>query len=194
MELLETHLETILERLRMLRRPVVDLLRRGLHEEEVRRLLRQVTQQAPEELVQLWHWRDGTELRPNVTKLDDIHFFPGFYFCSLEDAMLQYRAMRDDARWNPAWLPIFANGGGDFYAADLQQADSKHSPVIGFLLGEDDHRVEYESLTKMIETLAVCFTRGVVYVSSNGRLEMDDTGHATVAAQINPSVDLWKSG
>lgn len=66
----------------------------------------------------LYSWRDGTEIA-GMRTLDDIHLFPGFYLLSLEDAVDNYRAFVSDQRWTRGWLPIFANGGGDFYVTDL---------------------------------------------------------------------------
>lgn len=38
---------------------------------------------------------------------------------SLSDAVANYRSFVADPRWAHGWLPIFANGGGDFYVIDL---------------------------------------------------------------------------
>ena len=70
------------------------------------------------ELEELYGWKNGTSIA-GVAAVDDIHLFPGFYLLSIEDAVANYRAFAPDARWMGGWLPVFANGGGDFYVLDL---------------------------------------------------------------------------
>lgn len=142
------------------------------------------------EVVDLYDWRGGTLAAPG-TPLDDIHFFPGFYLLELEDAIRDYVGFRDDPRWRPDWLPVFANGGGDFYVADLASARSGAAPMIGFMVGGPEHLVEYESLRGMIATIAECYEKGAYFVDDRGYLEVDDQLHATIARRHNPSVELW---
>lgn len=189
---MQAYLDRILASLTLLNRPVVKFLRKGVERRSVAETLRGSGLAAPSEIMDLWHWRDGTAIAPGRTKLDDVHFFPGFYFYSLRDATKQYHAMRNDPRWNSNWFPIFANGGGDFYAVDLTKENLTHAPIIGFVLGEPSHPVEYESLENMCVTLALCYERGIIYTTPDGYLEMDDAAHATLARKLNPTVELWK--
>lgn len=142
------------------------------------------------ELTKLYAWRDGTAVSPGVP-IDDVHFLPGYYFLSLEDAIANWLAFRDDDRWNPAWLPIFASGGGDFYAVDCSAGDQAVSPVVGFLLDEPEHPVEYESVTAMMATIADCFREGAFFVDRDGCLDMEDEEHAQIAAKHNPGLSIW---
>jgi hypothetical protein len=66
------------------------------------------------------------------------------------------------------WLPLFANGGGDFYAADLA-GDPIEPPIIGFILGEHEHPIEYY-------------------------LEADDKRHAELARHHKPSLPIFVTG
>lgn len=191
MNRLVPHLDRILEYLRKLRRPIVHRLRNGVDGRHIEKVLGEAGLPSNKEIFDLWQWRNGTVIEPG-TMLDDIHFFPGFYLFSVEDAVTQYLAMEGDGRWNRAWLPIFANGGGDFYAADFSRTDADSAPIIGFLLGQEEHPTEYESLEKMCETVSVCFERGVFFVSREGYLEMDDASHSMIARQLNPTLEIWK--
>jgi len=184
-------LDVILSHLAVLNRPVVDQLQPGLTREKIAQTLESEQITLPGEALDMWGWRNGTRIAPGRTQLDDIQFFPGFYFYSFEDALVQYGAMRNDRRWNKHWFPIFASGGGDFYALDVRGDDRDHAPIIGFILGARTHPVEYECLERMCETLATCFQRGVFFLSSDGFLEMDDDKHNAIARELNPSVALW---
>ncbi|WP_345046057.1 SMI1/KNR4 family protein [Arthrobacter methylotrophus] len=136
----------------------------------------------------LFGWRNGTNTQ-SVTSLDDIHVFPGFYFLSIEDATANYRAFRNDDRWSHGWLPLFANGGGDFYVVDL--ASDCPGSVRHFRIDEDEHPLEFESIAAMATTMAAAFERGTFFVDSDGYLEMDDIAFAALAAELNPLVPWW---
>ncbi|MDQ6719297.1 MAG: SMI1/KNR4 family protein, partial [Candidatus Dormibacteraeota bacterium] len=111
----ERLVEVSRELVRLGRKTTIALLRPGIPTRASEAMLRQHGLQVPFGLPELYAWHDGTDATTGVP-LDDLHLFPGYYFLSLEDATRNYAAFRDDPRWNPAWLPIFANGGGDFFA------------------------------------------------------------------------------
>lgn len=140
-------------------------------------------------LSSLYGWRDGTTTT-DVEAVDDIHLFPGFYLLSMEDAVANVEAFAEDSRWNPGWLPIFANGGGDFYLVDL--GASPVGAIRHYRIEETEHPVEFDSLEAMLATLAEAFDRGVFFVDSNGYLEMDDADFGELAATLNPDVAWWR--
>jgi cell wall assembly regulator SMI1 len=144
----------------------------------------------PPGLLELLGSHDGTDVRGDVT-LDEIHLFPGFYLLGLADAISNYDAFEDDARWNPAWLPIFANGGGDFYALVCDDAHEDYGGIVHFRIEDSYHPIEFASLEAMLQTLAAAFDRAVFYVDANGYLEMDDMQFAALAASLNADVPYW---
>ncbi len=161
-------------------------LRPGLSSREIGELLRSVELPVDPELVALYSWRNGTDTTGR--KMGEIDIFPGFYFVSLQDAVINYRTFVGDARWQPGWLPVFANGGGDFYVVDLQQA---HGPVRHFRIDESVHPIEFGSVGAMLETWAAGFERGVFYADPDGYLEFDDAQFAALAAELNPDIPWW---
>jgi hypothetical protein len=181
-------LETIRKYLGQLgRHEVVERLQPGLELDQIDTRLANAGLGPSAEVGGLYSWRNGTRVEPGTT-LDSVQFFPGFWLLSLDDVVSNYLAFRDDSRWSSGWLPIFANGGGDFYAVDLEQ---RPSPVIGFMVDSESHPVEYESLAHMLDTLAECFAEGAFFVDDQGNLEMDDSRHAQIARRNNPGVPLW---
>lgn len=173
---------------RLGRRVTLGALRAGLDAQRTRSRLQEVGLRSPAAVERLYAWRDGTEMK-GAASLDDLHFFPGFYLLSLDDAIANYRAFVTDARWSPGWLPIFANGGGDFYVTDL--AGDMPAGIRHFRIEESEHPVEFMSLPDMLKTLAAAYERGVFFVDANGYLEMDDAAFAEVAANLNPGVRWW---
>lgn len=184
-------LSTILTFLLKWQFPVCRFLNDALEEREIIDLFDSAALTPTIELLELYQWRNGTNVVKG-TMLDDIQIFPGFHFLSLQDSISNYLGIKNDQRWNQNWFPIFANGGGDFYAIDLSQSTGASAPVIGFILGENEQNVEYQSLTTMLLTFCECYQKNVVYRTEDGYLEMDDDEQAKIALKHNPDVDFWK--
>ena len=174
---------------RLDRRVLLESLQDGLPAGAVRTSLAAVGLLASPELEALYGWKNGTSTA-GVAAVDDIYFFPGFYLLSLEDAFANYRAFATDARWPVGWLPLFANGGGDFYVLDL--SGPAEGAVRHFRIEESEHPIEFDSLQALSETLGAAFERGVFFVDPSGYLEMDDIVFAGVAAEFNPDIAWWR--
>lgn len=181
-------LASIEESLRGLSRVVLlDSLREGIPSETVRSLLARVGLESFPELEALYAWRNGTVTES--VKLGEIDIFPGFYLLSLEDAILNYRTFVGDMRWQVGWLPLFADGGGDFYIIDLGMESGR--PVRGFWIEWGEHSVEFSSLNMMLRTVAMGFARGVLFLDSNGYLSMDFHEFEVLASEVDPGVKDW---
>lgn len=170
-------------------RKVVQMLRPGLSAKTIALRLAERQLFVDAQLQTLYGWRNGTDAGTGVT-LDELHLVPGFYLLSLEDALANYDAFAGDQRWDPAWLPVLANGGGDFLVLDLSGAGSL-APVRHFRIEQSDHPIEYGSAEEMFATFERAFDQGIFYVDSNGYLEMDDEAYAVLAASLNPAVAWW---
>lgn len=179
--------ETALRRLD--RNTLLGRLRQGLSNEIVRSGLASAGLLATPEFERLYAWRDGTSIAGAT--LDDIHLFPGFYLLSLEDALLHYRDYVACERWRRGWIPIFANGGGDFYVVVLTR--DGNGSIRHSWIEETDHPVEFSSLKSMFNTLAQGFARDVFFVdNSSGYLEMDDNVFFELAKELNADVGYWR--
>ncbi|WP_406830503.1 SMI1/KNR4 family protein [Pedococcus sp. KACC 23699] len=167
------------------------LLRPGLPPEQTRTDLGERGLVPSDELVELYGWHDGTDALEGTT-LDDMHLFPGFYFASLKEALTNYDAFRDDRRWNPDWLPVFANGGGDFLAVTCSEEPNTRGEVIHFRIEESEHPVEFASVSRLLNTVAAAYLERVYFIDEDGYLEMDDSVFSEVARRLNPDVAWWQ--
>src|SRR6202011_2909454 len=101
------------------------------------------------ELESIYQWRNGTKAVEGDL-LEDLYFFPGFYFLSIEEAVQTYYEREGSPQWRKAWFPLFADGAGDFYIVPCAKKKLNASRVIGFLHGEPEQKAEYESVTAMM--------------------------------------------
>jgi hypothetical protein len=187
---LQQEFQTILGHLVRLQRPAVRLLQEPLRPEEIRFRLQEVQLLPTDELTELYSWKNGTKSAQGNT-LGDMHFFPGFYFMSLDKAIQAYHAWAG-REWNLAWFPVFANGGGDFYAVELSHNSAKESAVVGFMLGQPEQDVEFESLLSMARTISACYDVGIYRVGDKGYLEANYEAIPAIAKKFNPTLDLYK--
>lgn len=144
------------------------------------------------ELHALHQWRNGT-LVEEGDLLGQAYFFPGFYLLSLDEAVQTYEERKGSRQWQAHWFPVFADGGGDFYVVPCAQDELDAAEVIGFIHGEPEQVVEYESLSAMMQTLDACYAKGAFYLDDDGELEIDDDAHRKIAHHYNPRIEEWQS-
>lgn len=146
----------------------------------------------PDEYLAVYEWRDGTETATGAL-LDDLWIVPGFYLLSLTDALANYDSFRTSERWDPGWIPLLADGGGDFVVLELPQPGAANGPIRHFRIEDAEHPVEYQSIAAMVATFVAAYEQGVFFVHDDGYLEADDQAFATLAAAMNPNVPWWTS-
>ena len=91
--------------------------------------------------------------------------------------------------WDKFWFPIFANGGGDFYAMNL--AIEAQGEMIGCYIYEEEPQIEYNSLESMLQTFKECYNQGIIFQNEQGYLDMDYRKHSEIAHEINPELKIW---
>ena len=116
---------------------------------------------------------------------------PGFYLLSLDDAIANYRAFAADPRWRFGWLPLFADGGGDFYVVELGREQS--GAVRRFRIDEAEHPIEFATVGDFLGTLAAAFDEGVFLAFDEGGVDMNDELFARLARRLNPDVSRWRT-
>lgn len=160
------------------------LLNKGVDEKSILNLIVRENIVLPEEVFELYKWRNGTHLAEG-DNMDIRHFFPGFVFMAFEYAFQTYISVKKDPRWNSSWFPVFANGGGDFYAIVCNPESNYFGSVVGFMLDEIEQPIEFESIYTMLKTIDDCFSEHLYYVSDKGFLEADDVAAALIAKKHN---------
>ena len=181
-------LDEIEKCLQQLNHPCVDHLNPGITSLKIQELFEEIPLQPNQDLRALYIWRNGTKDSEGIT-LGELAFFPGFYLMSLEESIQTYMELGARDVWNKFWFPIFASGGGDFYAMNLPP--EAQGQILGFYVFEEDPQIEYLSLKSMLTTLKACYEQGIIFRNEQGYLDMDYRKHAEIAHEINPDVKMW---
>ena len=181
-------LNEIEKSLQQLDYPCVDHLNPGLSSQKTQELFEEIPLQPTQDLRALYTWRNGSKDCEGIT-LGELAFFPGFYLMSLEESIQTYLELRETDAWGKSWFPIFASGGGDFYAMNL--APEAQGQILGFYVFEEEGQVEYRSLKSMLATLKACYEQDIIFRNEQGYLDMDYRKHAEIAHDINPDVKMW---
>ena len=181
-------LDKIETSLQQLHHSCVDHLNPGLSSQKIQELFEEIPLQPNQDLHALYAWRNGSEDSEGIT-LGELAFFPGFYFMSLEESIQTYLELRETDDWKKSWFPIFASGGGDFYAMNL--ASEGQGQILGFYVFEEEAQVEYQSLESMLATLKACYEQGIIFRNEQGYLDMDYRKHAEISHDINPDLKIW---
>lgn len=181
---IEASIDRIFGHLQQLGSVIPSRRRAGLSPERIRKAMYDQSLEAPDELIALYAYCDGTSTQEGEI-LGEIQFFPGFYWLSLDDALETYRGVSRSAEWGGSWLPIFANGGGDFYAVVCDSASPYFGEVIGFVLGEPDQIVEFKDVASLLETVERSFADGAFFISE-GVLKADYPRMRAIAREVQP--------
>ena len=189
METITQLLNEIEKSLQQLDHPCVDHLNPGLSSLKIQELFEEIPLQPNQDLHALYAWRNGSKDSDGIT-LGELAFFPGFYLMSLEESIQTYLELKETDDWEKSWFPIFASGGGDFYAMIL--APESQGQIHGVYVYEEEPQVEYRSLKSMLTTFKVCYEQGIIFRNEQGYLDMDYRKHAEVAHEINPDVKIWQ--
>ena len=189
METITQLLNEIEKSLQQLDHPCVDHLNPGISSQQIQELFEKIPLQPTQDLRALYTWRNGSEDSEGIT-LGELAFFPGFYLMSLEESVQTYLELIETDTWDQSLFPIFASGGGDFYAMIL--APEAQGQILGFYVFEEEAQVEYRSLKSMLTTFKVCYDQGIIFRNEQGYLDMDYRKHAEVAYEINPDVKIWQ--
>ena len=188
METITQLLNEIEKSLQQLDHSCVEHLNSGITSLKIQELFEEIPLQPNQDLRALYTWRNGSEDSEEIT-LGELAFFPGFYLMSLEESIQTYLELIETDAWDKSWFPIFASGGGDFYAMNL--APEAQGQILGVYVYEEEPQVEYRSLKSMLTTLKVCYEQGIIFRNEQGYLDMDYRKHAEIAHDINPDLKIW---
>ncbi|WP_416979045.1 hypothetical protein [Streptomyces sp. T028] len=164
--MLQEELESLVDRLAEMARPVVPWLVPGVEAGQVEAA---VGPFPPDEVVSWFGWCNGVEFHDGQTQ-DEINVIPGYAPVSLREALGIRRSYGADPVLGEHWVPVLAGPSGDLYAAVWRPGQPAR--VAGVLIGESTN-IEFASLEQMVRVFNECYRRGAFYVDDQQYLEMD---------------------
>lgn len=132
-------------------------LRAGAGDQELALLRRTIfgQQAIPEDLEAFFRWHNGQEGYRSLSPMDNRMLM------SIEDALNTWSFLSDPTEdiqqpWEQSWVPILANGAGDYIVYVASGATK--GALLGYWHDADDRRVEFPSLEawarKVVESYA----------------------------------------
>ncbi|QUY41458.1 SMI1/KNR4 family protein [Acaryochloris marina] len=171
MELLISSLEKILDVWKQDRADFIELLQPGLNIQDIQQYVSNLPFQLPQEVYQLYHWRNGVQ----ILEFHDISldFIPGFWFLPLAETLKTYKHLKEfkknctflkDKAYHRPWFPILSSDLGYFLV--LGDRNTFISSPVFFLSwnsGDLTFETRYPSLTSMMTVIAECYESGAYY-------------------------------
>lgn len=175
--------DAIAEQLARLGRPTTSKLRSGSSSAALDRHERALKLKFPDELRQLYGWRNGTAT--SGVPLSDTYFVPWMYFCALEAAAAHYDAIAREAGWKRTWFPIFLSGGAGRLAIDADEGRLVHWSAGA------QTKAQYLSVRSMLATWLECYRAGCFFVEGD-RLKQRNQQFREIGMRHNPGLDYWR--
>ncbi|MBV6621910.1 MAG: SMI1/KNR4 family protein [Rivularia sp. (in: Bacteria)] len=161
----------------------VDVWQPGLSYEEIDRRVADLPFKLPEEIYELYQWRNGTY----EGEEDFSRFFSGYAFLSLESAIKEY----EELNWKLHWFPIFYLDSRDYFIISCQSEDLALILRI-YLGGGEGEQVLFSSLTNMMLTIAECYETGAFYFDDEGYLTSSYSKQEFIRKKYNPETrNFW---
>lgn len=175
---------------------VAQSLQPGLTREQIEAQLQRLPFRLPEEVYQLYQWRNGSVPEAQVD------FLPQYRILSLEEAIGEWQSVYDlereiceslvgDPRQesidlnNFDWLPLFAEAS-NYYVISGDIESKPTAPILYRFYIDFGLRLEFNSLTDMMLAIAECFETGVYYFDSYSYLEFDEVKKAQIWLKHQP--------
>jgi len=169
----------------------------GLSRAEIAELAKPLPFALPEEVIELFEWRNGLRDCIGWDDMEAACFFEGSDPMSLQRAIELYfelaKVPLDSFR--SSWFPLFGDSGGDVYCIDCVEDigtiwDFDSKPASD---DEEFGLLAFRSLTKMIATIVMCYEQDAYYWNDQGVFDIDFDKSTDIAFQENPDAEYWKS-
>jgi len=185
-------------------------LQAGLSYSEIQEKTKNLPFKLPMEVIELYQWRNGTKDSEQYTA----RFFPAFTFNSLDQALIHYKELIDFSEesgqiskydpvtndsweetidpseiYNPMWFPIFTfkNQWHSYLAIGGENEDAT-SVILDFSIEDSTPYPKYESLTKMLLTIAECYEVGAYY-SGEISIRSNSDQAKSIRVKYNPTLE-----
>jgi hypothetical protein len=172
--------------------PVARLIQPCLSEDEILTRLQAIPFKLSREFVELYKWRNGVAWNAGG-ETEDTNFLEYHRFLPLDEALsgfqTSYPIMKEFYDLTD-WVQVFQDPASDGYGLSGGPEASEEAPVV-FLFEGEGVQVVFESLGKMMETVAAALDEGAM-TWQEGELDTDFFAWGEIAHRLNPGVQYWR--
>ncbi len=172
--------------------PVARLIQPGLAEDKILSQLQAVPFKLSREFVELYKWRNGVAW-DDTEEDEDSSFFEYHRFLPLEEALANFQTsypiMKEFYELTD-WVQVFQDPSSDGYGLSGGPEGAATAPVV-FLFEGEGVQLVFDSLERMMETVAAAFDEGVM-AWEEGELDTDFFAWGEVAHRLNPGIRYWR--
>lgn len=188
--------------------PIARFHRPGLSDEEIAHLTRGLPVRLPEEICELYRWRNGLMDSQEIDLLigcaerpvRDFGLFDAGYFMPLQDAIEEYYfhiSDPEDLRIDRYCFPLF---GDCDYCQLVRCADESRpeGPILEFVNegvpfeGEDYTPVVFANLKDLLRWSIACFEAGAYYMKDGCVWRHDGIDAEEMARSMYPDIKHWQ--
>jgi hypothetical protein len=167
------------------RQQTVDSLLPGIGADQVRAALRAAAFESTSDLESWFAWHNGS----SGATIGLAQILPGYYPLSVDEAVATAATFRELPGWDPAWLPLLADGGGYFYVVD--QSIRPDGLMREFMHDQAECPIQYSSLANFVATVAEAYELRVFTNHPDGFIEAENAVFDRIAAEKNPGIEWW---
>lgn len=190
--------EQLLFEIQKLELPVISILNEGLSLEKLLTFSTNSGYKLPENVVELYLWRNGTSLNKKKSYID-MEFFPYYYFMSFDNA-INVRAslikqqkifknfLNSKTPFKENFFPIFNSLDTTFILVDCEKGND--SPLFEYITETSSLRICYDNIEAFLETLIECYKRRIYFKDKKNHLTVDLNREIDVIRTINKYVQL----
>lgn len=160
----------------------------GLTNQEIQTKIQHLPIELPEEIYELYCWRNGTEGRHNC------EFYPALNFLTLEKAVKLYEDIvtldntEEEIKFEGYKLFPFITTDAELTNVLVKDKQEKSSLIIDLYLEDCEPEIIYTSLTNMMLTIAECYETGAYYLSEDGFVEQNEAKATEILRKYNPEI------
>jgi hypothetical protein len=171
--------------------PLPKLLEKGLSLNEIEFHINKVNLKLPNEVVELYSWRNGTKGETNNEQL----FTLGEFF-SLQEAIETYKYFVENNYWKKSLFPLFGAGNSEFFLIDCEATSNQYKMILFFSLTNyvaQQPLSYFDSLFTLISTVTDCYnSKAYSFDNGNFFVVKDPSKELEICKKHNPRSDYWK--
>lgn len=160
----------------------------GLTNEQIHAAVKHLPFELPEEIYELYRWRNGTEAE------HDCVIYPAMDFLTLEEAIKFHEDIATlentelEIRFEGYKLFPFIANDAEISNVLVKDKPEKTSPVIYFAHEDCEPEIVYSSLTNMMLAIAECYEAGAYYLAEDGFVEQNEIEAAKILRKYNSDI------